>query len=110
MTNQMTKLAQEMGRKSLPSYTIGHIMSIVEDDCSAEEKVKDIVKTLSEMNQAWNDKSLPWSLEDAKTPSVPAESIKENTQPNYTTEPSRFKGREWYREFHESEYDPILGN
>ena len=82
----MINQAKSQGRTSLHPYTIGVITSIVECNYNPGEKVNAISLALEGMNEAWNDKSLPWDYADAKKLPAPTESVEKDTLLNGITE------------------------
>ena len=73
----MVKQAKSQGKLSLHSYAIGVITSIVECSYNADEKVSDISLAIEGMDEAWDDKSLPWDYEDVKKALPQTEPTKE---------------------------------
>ena len=58
--------AKSQGRSSLNAYTIGVITAIVNNGNAGPSELNDIALALEAMDEAWDDKSLPWDYEDAK--------------------------------------------
>lgn len=83
MKEQMIDLAKTSGRSALHSYTIGIIGEIVRGTHNTPKaKVNEIVRTLKDMNEVWNDESLPWDFTDSKKPLLQTEAPKEICHPD----------------------------
>ena len=94
----MINQSKSQGRLSLHPYAIGVITSIVSDgNYNPDKKVNDISLALEGMDEAWNDKSLPWDYVDTKKPSTAMESDKEINQLDCTIDLSKVEPflKEW---------------
>ncbi|KUO75549.1 MAG: hypothetical protein APF81_27410 [Desulfosporosinus sp. BRH_c37] len=76
--------ARIAGRRNLNAYLVGVIKSILCCNYCDAEVNKEIRNALDSMDTAFNDKSLPWDVLDAKKPSAPTESPKEISLPECT--------------------------
>ena len=83
------------------AFAIGVITSIVRD-CSRtpDEKVLEIIGTLSDMNEVWDDESIPDGYLDTKKAPIAVEAPKETIQPQCIVNVTKVQSllEPWYLE------------
>ena len=95
----MINQAKFQGRLSLHPFTIGVITSIINYG-NVDEELNNISLALEGMNEAWDDKSLPWDYADAKRPLLQTEAEEEILHPKCTVNVAKVQSLldPWYVE------------
>jgi len=81
----MIDVAKASGRRNMHICMFGIISEIIRSaNNTPNQKVIEVARTLSDLDQVFHDESLPWDQTDIRKAPAPTEAEKEISQPKHT--------------------------